>query len=150
MRLSQHNQQKLQHFLHEFRFLYFQGLLFNELFTGGVFYFFEYLRAQDQLQCGINDGVDVFGVFLFAAVVEEDVDHLEAEELDVVEEGVPGDVGALLLLTHDPVDQGDQIIKSVGQDEIIAVDAQDGEDLYHFETYINLYAYIFITFSGPG
>lgn len=118
MGLSQNHEEKFQHFLHEFRFL--ELVLLNQLFADGVFDFFEYLRAKDQLQSGVNDRIDVVGIFLSTAMIEEDVDDLEAEELEVVQT-FGGDL-LFILFADEPVDEGDQVVESVGKYQVIPVD----------------------------
>lgn len=118
MRLSQNHEEKFQHFLHEFRFL--QLVLLDQLLADGVFDFFEYLGTKDQLQGGVDDRIHVVGVFLSTAVVEEDVDDLEAEELEVVQT-FGGDL-LFILFADEPVDQGDQVVEPVGKYQVIPVD----------------------------
>lgn len=86
--------------------------------------FFEDLGAQYELKSGVDDGVDIVGVFLFAAVVEEDIDDFEAEELEVEEVGVASGGRLPFLPAHDPVDEGNEVIQAVGQNQIIPVDSE--------------------------
>ena len=96
--------------------------------------FFEDLGAENELEGGVNDGVDVIGVVLLATVVEKDVDNFEAEELEVKEVGVSGGGGLFFLPANDPVDKGNEVVEPVGHNQIIAVDSQHGKNLDHLET----------------
>ncbi len=111
MGLSKYDQHELKHLLDKFRLL--QLLIFNELFAGGVLDFFEDLGAQNELEGGIDNGINVFGVFLLAAVVQEYVDDFEAKELEAEETGTSKGWGLSLLSADQPVDQGDQVVESV-------------------------------------
>lgn len=110
MRLSQNDQHEFQHFLYKFRLL--KLLIFEELLACGVFDFFEDLGAEDQLQGGVDDGVDIVCILFLAAVVEEYVDDFEAKKLEVKEVSISQ--GFFLLFSYHPVDEGYKIIKSVG------------------------------------
>lgn len=121
MRFPQNYQQKLQHLLHQFCFL--QLAILNELFASCVFDFFEDLGAENELESGVDNGVDVIGVVLLAAMIEKDVDNFKAEELKVKKVGVAGGWGLFFLPANNPVDEGNKVVESIGQNQIIAVDS---------------------------
>lgn len=76
MGFPEHNEQKLEHFLNKFRLLELSFL--NKLLTRRIFYFFEDLRAQNQLQRGIDNRIDIFRILLLTTMVEQDIDRFEA------------------------------------------------------------------------
>lgn len=109
MRLSQNNEQKLQHFLDQFSLL--DLTVFHKLLASCILDFLEDLRAKNELESSVDDGVDIFCVFLFASMVEKDVDDLEAEELEIEEIVI---ARFFFLLGDDPVDEGNEVIEPVG------------------------------------
>lgn len=57
-------------------------------------------------------------------MVEQNIDDLEAHELEIVEMTVAHRVGSFLLLSDGPIDERDKIIESVSQNQVVPIDTE--------------------------
>lgn len=67
-------------------------------------------------------------------MIEENVDNFKAQELQIIQMNFPGSPWPFLLLANDPVNKRNKIIKPVGENQVVPINTQNGENLNHFKT----------------
>lgn len=84
------------------------------------------------MKSSVDNGINIFGILLFRTMVEKEIDNFERKSLEIEEVRIF--YWFFFLLGDKPVNQRNEIIKSVCEYEIITIYREENEDVNNLKT----------------